>query len=90
MPRLIFKVTDVAKIEGRGVLVIGDWQFGSAQLDEVIARKGDVIELRMPNGEVVASRIEAIAYLKRDIHLPPEVIASDIERGAEIYNLDAR
>ena len=89
MPRLIFKVNEVATVEGRGVLVIGDWQFAGAQPNETIARSGDAIELRMPSGNVIRSRIDSLDYPRRDILLPPDISKADIERGTEVYSLDA-
>ena len=90
MPRLIFKVNEVTTIEGRGVLVIGDWQFPDAQPNETIARKGDAIELRMPSGKVIRSRVDSLDYPRRDILIPPGISKADIEQGTEIYSLDAQ
>ena len=82
MAHLIFKVAGTFTIEGRGVCASpGGWGDG-------IARVGDAIELRRPDGSVLRTSIRQLTYPHRDILLPAELAKSDIPPGTEIWTVD--
>ena len=85
MPILLLTVRDVCNIEGRGVLVVGDWHEDEWPDGQAIASVGDEIELRLPSGRSLASKIEAITTPQRDILLSPHIPLADVERDTEIW-----
>lgn len=87
MPMHLFTVKDVCKIEGRGVLAVGEWHEDKWPKGQVMARVGDAIELRLPSGRTLASKIEAITTPGREILLSRHITTLDVERGTEIWTI---
>ncbi len=85
----LLTVRDVCNIEGRGVLAVGDWHEEEWPRGQVVARVGDAIDLRLPSGRRLLSKIEAITSPHREILLSKHITVADVERDTEIWTADS-
>jgi hypothetical protein len=94
MDRLLFTVTEVYTIKGRGICLCP----GLSLPDYRVMKPGDEIELRAPGAPPRRVRIQGLVYpLSKkyvedvpreptsDVLLPPEIQAADVPVGTEVW-----
>ena len=92
----LFEVSSVFTISGRGICLEG---LDHTQLESV--KKGDLVELRHPDGSVCRAEIAAVSYFQTyakprppieerrfPILLPPSLTKADVPLGTTVWRIE--